>query len=236
MSETIIRKAFQLMTKEEQIKFMIWVGELEIIRGGGRHPQNNSEKKLIKRTDEEHKLFINAVLMQIIEDRYLNKFIAQRYKEQITLARKKQPSYKAKQGIISMFEKAMVLFHPSDAVSYYLNKRGRKNKYGKFLGFVITEIPTDLRAAVQPVTVYIVKEPAIERRKEMMAVRRRRKITKSYFNKYLKHNTLIDFSNPDFEPITPKERSMNRQKRIRKKMEEDEEYEIIDDTYGVNSG
>ena len=207
MSEGLIRKVSTLLTREEQLKLMIWIGELEVLRDKG---DESVSEKLIKKTEEEHQLAVNSVLMEIIEERELRKSkITQQYEPQRNLLDEPKPAYTTQAGVVTMFSKAMVVGHPRDAISYYLNKRGRKNKYGKFLGFIITDIPSFLRTTVQPVSVYFVKEAAIERRKELMRWRKAHRITKLDYDLHLKHNTLIHFFEGR-EILTPKERNRRR--------------------------
>ena len=226
MSEALIRRAFKLMTREEQVKLMIWVGETELIRA--RNDQSISEK-LVKRTEEEHQLAVNSVLMEIIEERELKKNpMVQHYESQTDLTGTRAPSYKTQAGVITMFKKAMVMGHPRDAINYYLNKRGRKNKYGMFLGFIIAEIPTYFRAVVQPITVYTEKDPGIEHRKAIGKWRRKHSIKVADYRHHMEHNTLTHFI--EGTVTTPQERSAMNDERIARRMKRDG-YEPIDEKY-----
>ncbi len=155
--------------------------------------------------------------------------VIQRYDSQIRLTGKGIPTYRGKGGVITVFEKAMVLGDPRDAINYYLNKRGRKNKYGPFVGFIYAEIP-DIDT-VYPITTYLVTEPDIEHRNKIRKWRKKHNIKKLHYDLYLKYNTLIDFNDPEFEPKTPEDRLKEYNERVRLRMEKDENYKIIDDMY-----
>jgi len=257
MSEALMRRVAPLLSAEEKVKLLIWVGELELIRAGKieltRPPgvrmktfvegnpiieelaepeqkPNPSQVKLLKRTPEEHELFINALLMSIIEERVLKKTpMIQRYAPQVSLTGEKDPAYLTQAGVITIFKKAMVFTRPSDAVSYYLNKRGRRNKWGTFLGFVIAELPTYYRSLVQPITIYTEKDPGIEHRKALGRWRRKHKIKVADYEHHMKHNTLTDFIEGN-EILTPQERKDRRDEKVARRMMRDG-HEPIDDSY-----
>lgn len=44
-------------------------------------------------------------------------------------------------GVITVFDNALVYGSPTDALSYHRNRRGREEKFGRFRGFMIGEIP-----------------------------------------------------------------------------------------------
>jgi hypothetical protein len=157
------------------------------------------------------------MLLQLIDERELSKNpqFTQHYEPQVSLTGEKKPAYKTRQGIITMFKKAMVFGPPADIISYYLNKRGRRNKYGTFLGFVIAEIPAQYRAMVKPVTVYTEKDPGIEGRKAHKANLRKHKISIPTWLHKLEGNTLMDFATREAEINTWKKKNPDAWDAIR---------------------
>lgn len=204
---------------EERFKQMVY-GLIEIRL---ENPPQTEEKM------KDRQLLEKAVALEFI-DKYINPYpkTKQRYKKQRTLTEGKTPSHKTRGAVVTIFSKAWVLGAPRSAISYWINRRGRKNKYGEFKGFIYAEIPVFLLEQVQPVTVYTAKEPAIERRKKLMKWRRKHRITKRHYDFRLKHNTLIHFNDPDFKPKTQKQRSEERTRKLQKKMEDDPDYEPFD--------
>ena len=229
LTKQLIRRVSKLLTNEEKYKLMIWVGEIELIRAKG-NPQSKSDEKIIKRSEAEHRLAINTKLFDIIVQKELKKPAIKRYEgQQDLMGEYAEKPYKTRPGIITVFQKAAVIGNPKSAVNYYLNFRGRKTKYGEFVGFVYTEIP--VIPTVQPVTVYFVKESAIEKRKAIRRSNRRHKVRRSDYEAHLKNNTLVDFADPDFVPKTPRERGREYDIRMAKRMRDDPDYEIIDEEY-----
>ena len=217
LTENLIHKVSKLLTNEEKFKLLLWVGEIELIRAK-KESHLKEEKRVIKRSETDHQLFINTTLFDIIVQRELKKPSIKRYEGQQTLTGEIEP-YRVRPGIITVFQKAMVIGNPKDAISYYLNKRGRKFKYGEFVGFIYTEIP--VIPAVQNVTRYLVKEPDIERRKKLRRALRKQGVKRYIYDKYLKHNTLIKFNDPNFKPKTPKQRADARDRKLAKRMKKD---------------
>jgi len=226
--EPLIRQVSKLLTNEEKANLLIWVAEIEQIRAK-ETSDSKEELRIIKRSEEDHELYMKTALFDIIVQRKLKKPAVKRYAGQQKITGEKVEPYKTRAGIITVFQKAWVIGNPKDAVSYYLNKRGRKSKYGRFVGFVYTEIPAI--SSVQPVTIYTVKEPAIEKRKAIRRSNRKHRIRRSDYNAHLKHNTLSDFADPDFVPKTPKERGREYDVRMARRMRADPDYEIIDEEY-----
>jgi len=106
-----------------------------------------------------------------------------------------EPWY-TKQGIVSVFEKAVVYGSPRDAASYWINKKGRKKAFGEFLGWIITEIavPQTLGSITRVNFEFTVKEAHIEARKKLRKTLRERGIKRHYYESHLKGNTLLDFA------------------------------------------
>lgn len=225
---SLIRHVSGLLTNEEKAKLLLWVAEIEQIRSK-TDSDRKEELRIIRRSQEDHELYLKSVLLDIVFQRDLEKTVKTYHEGQVTLSGKTREAYKMRTGIVTVFQKAMVIGRPKDAVSYYLNKRGRKNKYGKFVGFIYTEIP--VIPSVQPVTIYTVKEPSIERRKAVRRSNRRHGIKRSDYEAHLQHNTLVHFSDPDFTPKTPKERGREYDIRVAKRMRDDPDYEIQDEAY-----
>ena len=101
---------------------------------------------------------------------------------------------KMRSGVITMFEKAECYGNPVDAISYWLNKRGRRTAFGNFIGFVYGEFPVPCAArAVRVMFAFTVKEPHIEARKAHRRNLKKRGIKGYVFRDDLKGNTLPDF-------------------------------------------
>lgn len=94
---------------------------------------------------------------------------------------------KVRAGVVTIFDNAVVYGNPLDAMSYYVNKRGRKEKFGEFRGFIIGEIIDDPQRILFE---YIRDNPKVIARRRHKANLRKHHIEVWRFDKYLKKNTL----------------------------------------------
>lgn len=164
---------------------------------------------------EDEELKHRAITLSFIQDHDPPfKGSQQRYEKQSTLTGEKIPTYKGKPGIVGVFTKAWVIGPPRDIISYYLNKRGRRTKYGEFKGFIYTEIP-DIDTK-QLMTQYNQTTEAIRERNKIREWRRKHGISKTLYEKHLKHNTLTDFIEGK-EILTDKERHKRKMEKAIKK-------------------
>jgi len=124
-------------------------------------------------------------------------------------------------GIVTVFEKAVVYNAPRDAVCFWLNRRGRKKKFGAFMGFVYGEVPvtTTPRLLIE----YTVYEAPIEARKAKRRALRKRGVRDWYFDKYHAHNTLTHYARPGFKPKTPAQRDREATERLERRKARDRE-------------
>jgi len=98
-------------------------------------------------------------------------------------------------GIITIFEKASVYGFPADAISYWLNKRGRRRAFGEFLGFIYGEVPVAAHFG-RVLFEFTRDEKHILERKAHRRNLKKRKIKRYKFDSWLKGNTLTDYANP----------------------------------------
>jgi len=66
-TDQLIHRVSKILPAEKKLQLLIYIGELEVLREKGI-ATNQSEEKVIKRTDQEHKLFINALLLSITRE------------------------------------------------------------------------------------------------------------------------------------------------------------------------
>ena len=98
-------------------------------------------------------------------------------------------------GIITMFEKAEVYGSPREAISYWLYKKRRRKAFGEFVGFVYGEYPLPFSHvdAIRVRFAFTIKEPHIEERKARRRWLKKKGVTRTHYDVYLKGNTLKDF-------------------------------------------
>lgn len=201
MIDGLIRRASKLLNAKEKAKLLTHIGELEILLDK-KECNNKSEEKVINRTGEEHRLFTMAMLLNIIEKREKRKHkiitpvdtvLGLDGETRITKEYRKTTG-----GIISIFEKATFYGTPQDAISYWLNKKGRRKALGNFVGWIYGETPATTAilqpGMVRPLFEFTVDEPHIEARKALRRSLKQKKIKRQDYDKYLKGNTLVDFA------------------------------------------
>lgn len=125
-----------------------------------------------------------------------------------------------KGGIIAVFEKAVVYDAPRDAISYWLNKRGRKKAFGEFKGWMFGEIPL-MESGGRLIFEYTMDEVPIEARKQLRRTLREHRIPRWAYNKYHARNTLNHYASPGFKPKTPRERDQEIQARLERRKQRD---------------
>jgi len=199
MMTHLIRRVSKLLDAERKVKLLTYIGELEVLRAKKEYT-NKSEEKVINRTEEEHSFFITALLLNIIEERKEHKIITP---VDTVFGLDGEPRVakeyrKTTVGIISVFEKATFYGMPKDAMSYWLNKKGRRKAFGNFVGWIYGEIPATTPTLqpwmVRPCFEFTVDEPHIEARKALRRSLKQKKVKRDYYNKHLKGNTLLDFA------------------------------------------
>jgi len=229
MIDHLIRRVSKLLDAERKVKLLTHIGEIEVLRAKKEY-NNQSEEKVINRTEEEHRLFIMALLLNIIEEREKREIITpvDTVLDLDGEARVVKEYKKTTVGIISLFEKATFYGMPKDAISYWLNKKGRRKALGNFVGWIYGEVPATT-TILQPWMVrslfeFTVDEPHIEARKALRKSLKQKKMRRDYYDKYLKGNTLLDFTKGTAERnIKKKKRSYEEvlQKRLERRKRKD---------------
>jgi len=104
------------------------------------------------------------------------------------------PAVYTRGGVITVFEKAIVYDTPHDAVKFWINRKGRKTRFGDFIGFMYGEVP--VHSDVRLIFEYTVDEAHIEARKRLRRSLRDRGVPRWWFDKHQAKSTLDRYTRP----------------------------------------
>lgn len=105
--------------------------------GGARYwlPEDPVYGTKKKREEEEAKINANALQAMMLRQ------VREMWDKSGLAHMKHNPERMTKAGIVTVFDMAVVYGDPVEALCFYLNRRGRKKKFGDFRGWMIGECP-----------------------------------------------------------------------------------------------